>query len=189
MWALSMAIPIGHTLKQAMYYLSLDKPSVEYRTDRQAEHWIESHIAANASILLVGWYPATLPRIVANSPKAQAVWGEYFMYKRGLNTKWIKAFMVAYSKLESKHKRPFYRIYNIRKHYHAHHLDERLNNLFSYGLARLALANKIEYIVTASPDKFTGKWEKSNMVKLLVRFSEEEGRLRGAEVKIFEIVK
>lgn len=159
--------------------------SIEKRTDRAAQHWIERCIPAHSSILLVGWYSINLPRIVADTAKTQALWGEHFMYKRSENKPWIKVFTRSY-KLFQKTGRQSYRVANIRRNYNDSHADERLNTVFRESLAAVVLKNGFKYLVTASPEGFHGIWEQNENVRLLSIFNRESGHV-GAEVKVFEI--
>lgn len=187
-------------------------PSVENRSERASQHWIETHIPSHSPVLLVGGFSSSLPRIVADTESAQARWGEYFMYQRYRNEPWRQAFQMSYQQLK-KTQQPRFRISNIRLNYSNQHSEKtvvtlqsiihllpntirhyvdahpgmNLNTLFHCYLDEFAMENGFRYLITASPDGFNGKWEQNENVHLLQIFNRNSGH-RGNEVKVFEIV-
>jgi hypothetical protein len=163
--------------------------SLEKRPDRAAQLWIESNLPDHSPILLVGWHASSLPRIVADTPDTEAVWGDYFDYGRDENLSWSNTFLNAYTRMQQT-DRPVYDLANIQLHYSDDHPDPALNTLLREYLADFARLNDYRYIVTASPDKFKGTWEKGPRVKLLASFNGyARNKKKEIEVKIFKVLQ
>ena len=159
--------------------------SVERRADRVAQRWIETNLPPHSRVLLVGWYPWSLPRILADDPQVQAGWGEYFAYGRGDKPTWVAAFHRAYARLASS-DRPRYALDNIRTHYSGLAAEPEHSEVF-FELDRVASERGARYVVTGSLNGFTGPWETSNRVALLARFRRPPGSTGPLEVKVFAL--
>lgn len=191
-WAAVISlVMIAHPAYQALLKTAQATPvpwsSVEKRCDRGAQAWIENNVSENSHILTIGFYSIHLPRLYAATIKNQAQWGEYFMYHRSDNVPWFFAFKNAYHRLKKMDK-PFYSITNVRAYYTAHGMDQKANAFFQDSVDRFALKNGCTYIVTASPDGYTGRWEQNDTVLLIKKFNRAQG-CRGDEVKIFKVTK
>ena len=159
-------------------------PQVQRRADYAAQEWIEANIPSGSSILAVGYYAVELPRLLADSPASQAVWGEYFMYGRDENKPWVNAFLHAYSR-ERASGRPVYKIVNIRVSYSANPSYPSMVPLFDENLPELVKKQGLGYLVTGSKVGFRGKWEDRGRMTLLKRFGPDLGYT--GEVKIFAL--
>ena len=178
--------PCLKTWRQDWHLWASPIPLVEKRADRAAQLWIERNLPAHSPILLVGWETINLPRIVADTAESQYTWGGYFMYHRDKNLPWVKAFQNAYARFQQTDW-PTYRLVNIREHYSDDHPDPKLNSLLREDLSGFARQNGFRFIVTASPKKYEGTWEKEREIKQLALFNQDLG-YTGAEVKIFEVL-
>jgi hypothetical protein len=161
-------------------------PSFERRADRAAQLWIERSVPAGARLLMVGYYSMNLPRIVVDTPKEHGEWAELMMYGRGLNRPWVEAFKAAYRR-QRRTGRPLYHVTKVRRHYTDRHVDPERARRMSEEIGLLARGAGAQFVVTASPDAFTGVWESAPDVRRRAVFGSATGHL-GDEVKIFEML-
>ena len=159
---------------------------LENRADRAAQVWIESHLPAHSSILMLGRYAINLPRLIADEPNVQAVWADYFDYRRDENPSWRKAYESAYMQLQQREKRS-YDIIHVRERYSDHPKDMAFNTRFREHIAEMATEDGRDFIVVASPLRYRNALEGSKKLRLVDRFGESTGH-KGDEVKIFEIL-
>jgi hypothetical protein len=163
--------------------------TMEKRPDRAAQLWIESNLPDHTPVLLIGWPSSSLPRIVADTPDTQTIWGDYFDYGRDENLFWRKKYLNAYAHMQQT-DRPVYKLANIHLHYNDDYPDPTLNSLLREYLSDFARLNNYKYIVTASQDEFEGTWEQDSRVKLLASYDGyARNKKKKIEVKIFEVLQ
>ena len=160
---------------------------LEMRADYAAHLWIESHLLSHSSILVIGRHAINLPRLIADKPDVQAIWGEYFAYRRDENPAWRKVYESAYSQLQQKEKQT-YRIVSIRERYSNSPYDLEINALYRKNMVNIALDSGCKFIVSASPKAYKVAWGEDQKVELLAYFNQSTGHHRD-EVKIFKVLQ
>jgi hypothetical protein len=160
-------------------------PPLQRRADFAAQLWIEKNLPAHSAILLVGRHAVSLPRIVADTPRVQAVWGEYFSYNRDENLPWGEAFKNAYLLFQQKN-RPAYHLLNIKER-SVLPSDTKTNLLYRENIAGIAHDKGCKYVIVASEHNLKGKWEEHPGIKLIAVFNHLTGH-NGDEIKIFEVL-
>jgi hypothetical protein len=179
-----VALPLTRAVAEAREAW-VPRPSLERRADRAAQRWIESNVPAESRLLMVGYYAMNLPRLVAHTNAAHGRWAEHFMYGRDQNAGWVDAFRRAYRRHRGTGQ-PSYEIVNVRRNYGNQDADPQRNRRMDTELADLARLEGARYLVTASPQRFRGRWESDPGVRLLALFGPASGHT-GDEVKVFEV--
>jgi hypothetical protein len=159
---------------------------LEKRADYAAQLWIESQLPAHSSILMLGRYAINLPRLIADEPDVQAVWADYFDYRRDENPSWRKAYESAYMQLRQSGKRS-YNIIHFRERYSNNLRDLDFNTRLREHIAEMAIESGRDFIVVALPLKYRIFLEGKKNLRLLAHFGESTGH-KGGEVKIFEVL-
>lgn len=183
--ALLAAVPMGASAREA-WRAWRPQPSLERRTDRAAQLWIEEHVPPGSHLLAVGRYALGMPRLVAETPKVHGVWADLFMYGRGSSRSWNVAFRAAYRR-HRHHGAPLYWITNVRRDYTDRWPDPVVVRRMHEVLPALARQAGARYIVTSSSSGFEGRWERAPGVRLLARFTPERLSETQTEIKVLEL--